>query len=258
MIYKWKCPTKIPILTTTDGGIYMNIDKILEYQKVDMEFMKLEDEMRTSDVAKKLIAYQGERKRAVEEVKRLNSIAEELFGNFDTVNESYDKISKDIEEIQQNIGESAEDDMLDFYNKRLDQCIALLDSYEKELNRIITELSRAKSTFESEMDNANKAAALEKNYLGKFEEMKKEKMGQAKVIDAKRKEIAKDVDEELMKVYLDGKKRGKRPVFVPYLADNHACSCGVEVSAEVRDKMENGTLYCECPNCGRIMYNRAK
>ncbi len=234
----------------------MNIDKILEYQKVDMEFMKLEDEMRTSDIAKKLIAYQGERKRAVEEVKRLNLIAEELFGNFENVSSSYEKITKEIDEIQKNIGESTADDILDFYSKRLDQCVALLDGHEKELDRIITELSRAKSTFEAEMENANKAAALEKTYMVKFEEMKKSKMEDAKRIDAERKEIAKQVDEELMRIYLDYKKRGKRPVFVPYLAESHACSCGVEVNAGVRGKMDNGELYCECPNCGRIMYNK--
>ncbi len=234
----------------------MNIDKILEYQKVDMEFMKLEDEMRTSDIAKKLIAYQGERKRAVEEVKRLNVIAEELFGNFEIVSSSYEKITKEIDEIQKNIGDSTADDMLDFYSKRLDQCVAMLDGYEKELDRIITELSRAKSTFETEMDTANKAATLEKSYIVKFEEMKKSKMEDAKRIDSERKEIAKQVDEELMRIYLDTKKRGKRPVFVPYITENHACSCGVEVNAGVRDKMENGAPYCECPNCGRIMYNK--
>ncbi|MGN0771820.1 MAG: hypothetical protein ACI4MI_04475 [Christensenellales bacterium] len=234
----------------------MNIDKILEYQKVDMEFIKLEEDMRKSEEYQKYFAYQNERKRAVEEVKRLNSIAEQAFADFATADSQYQEAVKEVEELSKHINENTSDDELEYYGKQLDKYAAIVDGYEKDLSRLKSELGQIQSQFKTEMDNASKAGSLEKTYAAKFDMLRKSKMPLAKELDDKKKAIAKEVDAKLMEVYNDARKRGKKPVFVPYNKEGHACACGIEVDTNIRDKMDAGALFMECPNCGRIMYNK--
>lgn len=234
----------------------MNIDKILEYQKVDMEFIKLEENMRKSEEYQKYLAYQNERKRAVEEVIRLNSITEEAFSSFAGVDAQYQEAVKEIEELSKHVNDNAQDDELDYYSKQLDKYTTVIENYEKELSRLKAELGQIQSKFKAEMDSASKAGALEKSYADKFNKLRESKMAIAKELDVKKKAIAKDVDPQLMAIYLDARKRGKKPVFVPYNKEGHACACGIEVDTNIRDKMDAGVPYIECPNCGRIMYNK--
>ena len=46
----------------------MSIDKMLKYQETDMRLIKLENELKNSECAKKMIFFQSETKKALETI----------------------------------------------------------------------------------------------------------------------------------------------------------------------------------------------
>ena len=223
------------------------IEKMLDYQAVDKQYTDLNENLRNSEVAVKYSQYQGERKRAIEEVARINTITEDLYKQFDVIAEQYKDVQNQIEEISSCLDNDADNsDGIDYYVKQLEKYDSKINELQNQVDQLMNDLRKKGYEYKAEMENANKAAQLEKKYQSLFVELRDKNMETAKNLQSQLKTLkAAITDEDLFKAYQEAKKRGIKRVLVPYRqsAELHVCGgCGVEVNVNVREKFESGAV----------------
>ena len=95
----------------------MSIEKILKYQEVDMKLFKLENELKTSEPAKKMIFYQNATKQSLDTLTRLNESAEVAMENIKKSMATLAEIDKQIEEIATGDLSDCDEKQLDYFAK---------------------------------------------------------------------------------------------------------------------------------------------
>ncbi|MDE7216251.1 MAG: hypothetical protein K2O08_05540 [Clostridia bacterium] len=234
----------------------MSIEKILKYQEVDMKLFKLENELKTSDPAKKMIFYQNATKQSYDTLTRLNESAEAAMENIKKNMSALVEINKQIEEIAGGDLPDCDEKQLDYFAKQLEKLEQRADELEKEISRINKELSETNSKYKKEYEQAGKSSKSYRVYTEEFNNLKKEKSVEASEILRELKDLEKDLNVALFDNYKKVKANKKRPVFVPFIKPSSCGGCGMEVASDIIDKLSEGLKIQECPNCGRIIYNK--
>ncbi|MDE5756534.1 MAG: hypothetical protein K2I23_05525 [Clostridia bacterium] len=233
----------------------MSIEKMLKYQETDMRLIKLENELKNSDCAKKMIAYQSATKKSFDTLTSMNDVAK---NNMDTVSKykaKYEEITKQIDEISKEVMTESDDKQLEYYSKQLEKLSQSLEDMEREIARAGRELSDAGYRYGKEYEQAAKSSAGYRRYSDEFGKLKKEKAVEANDIMKELKGMEGGLDRELLDKYKKI-RASKRPVFVPFHNPNICGGCGMEVAQDVINKLGEGRKIQECPNCGRIIYNK--
>ena len=104
----------------------MSIEKMLKYQETDMRLIKLENELKNSECAKKMIAFQSATKKSFDTLTSMNDLAK---NNMDTIvkyKTRYDDIIKQIDEISNEIVKESDDKQLEYYAKQLEKLLNLV------------------------------------------------------------------------------------------------------------------------------------
>ncbi|MDE6189944.1 MAG: hypothetical protein K2G37_06690 [Clostridia bacterium] len=234
----------------------MSIEKILNYQEVDMKLFKLENELKNSDSAKKMLFYQNATKTSYETLTRLNEAAEAAMENVKKNLSALEEINKQIEEIAGGDLPDLDEKQLDYFAKQLEKLEQRADELDKEINRLNRDLSDANAKYKKEYEQAGKSSKNYRVYSEEFNNLKKEKSVEAGSIMKELKDLEKDINPALMERYKKVKANKKRPVFVPF---NKPCSCGgcgMEIASDIIDKLSVGLGIEECPNCGRLIYSK--
>ena len=78
-------------------------------------------------------------------------------------------------------------------------------------------------------------------------------MEKAKPIARQLQAIKKELDEAMLKKYLELRNAKKMPAFVVYNAGNCG-ACGMDIAIEVGRKLNKSGDMAECPHCGRIVF----
>ena len=233
----------------------MSIEKMLKYQETDMRLIKLENELKNSECAKKMIAFQSATKKSFDTLTSMNDLAK---NNMDTIvkyKTRYDDIIKQIDEISNEIVKESDDKQLEYYAKQLEKLFQSLEDMEKEIARTVKDLSDAGYRYGKEYEQAGKSSAGFRRYTEEFNKLKKEKAVEANDIIKELKNMEVTLDRELLDKYKKI-RASKRPVFVPFHKPNICGGCGMEVAQDVINKLGEGRKIQECPNCGRIIYNQ--
>ena len=233
----------------------MSIEKMLKYQETDMRLIKLENELKNSECAKKMIYFQGETKKSFDTLTSMNDVAKNNMDTIAKLKSKYDEICKQVEEISGEVLTESDEKQLDYYSKQLEKLYQNIDDMEKELSRSRKELADAGYKYTKEYEQAGKSSASFRRYSEEFNNLKKEKAVDANAI---MKEL-RAMEVELDKALLDKYKKiraSKRPVFVQFVKPNICGGCGMEVAQDVINKLGEGRRIQECPNCGRIIYNK--
>ncbi|MDE5990023.1 MAG: hypothetical protein K2H36_00380 [Clostridia bacterium] len=234
----------------------MSIEKILKYQEVDMKLFKLENELKTSEPAKKMIFYQNATKQSYETLTRLNEIAETAMENIKKNMSALAEIDKQIEEIATGDLPDCDEKQLDYFAKQLEKLEQQADDLEREMSRINKELSETNSKYKKEYEQAGKSSKSYRAYTEEFNNLKKEKSVEAGEIMRELKDLEKDINTLLLDKYKKVKANKKRPVFVPFIKPCSCGGCGMEIASDIIDKLSEGLKIQDCPNCGRIIYNK--
>ena len=233
----------------------MSIEKILKYQETDMRLIKLENELKNSECAKKMIYFQGETKKSFDTLTSMNDLAKSNMDTFVKYKSKFDEICKQIDEISNEILQESDEKQLEYYSKQLEKLLQSVEEMEKELARMRKELSDAGYKFTKEYEQASKSSASFRKYSAEFNDLKKAKSGDAGAIMKELKEMETSLDRELLDRYKKI-RASKRPVFVQFVKPNICGGCGMEVAQDVINKLGEGRKIQDCPNCGRIIYNK--
>ena len=233
----------------------MSIDKMLKYQETDMRLIKLENELKNSECAKKMIYFQSETKKSFDTLTSMNDLAKSNMDSITKLKSKYDEICKQVEEISGEVLQESDEKQLDYYSKQLEKLYQSIDDMEREWSRTRKELADAGYKYGKEYEQAAKSSAGYRKYTEEFNNLKKEKSVDASAIMKELKTMEVDLDRELLDKYKKI-RASKRPVFVQFHKPNICGGCGMEVAQDVINKLGEGRKIQECPNCGRIIYNK--
>ncbi len=234
----------------------MSIDKILQYQEADMKLIKLENELKSSDTAKKMIYFQNATKQSFDALTRMNENAESDIECVKKMMAAFEEVSKQIDEITSDDIADCDEKQLEYYSKQLEKLEQKLDEIERETSRCNKELSDLNVKQRKEYEQAGNSSKSYRKYTEDFNALKKEKSVEAGAIMKELKDLEKGVDIELLDRYKKVRANKKRPVFVPFIKPSSCGGCGMEIASDIINKLGEGRKIQECPNCGRIIYNK--
>ncbi len=226
------------------------IKKLLAYQAADVAVDEAEKKVKTSKARKTANLMKQRYELAVEERKKLIASRDEAEESVASMAAEIDKLASladvdrakdapedvaalkkliaEIDKISQNL-KKAED--------KLNQINSLVAANEKKINEYAAVANKAKEEF-----NANKA---------EYEEIYAQAKPEIDALAAEREKVKADVDKTLLAKYLSLKKNKITPT-AP-LTNSRCGGCHMEMPAfAVSNATKNG--YCECENCGRIIY----
>lgn len=231
----------------------MQLNKILEYQKIDMNVYNLEKEFRKSNEVKGLKLIQQKYKEKKDILEQITKEANELMNAFQKNTQKISELDTLENYVHDDISKINDLSELDLYNKSLIKYEECVSSIDREINRTVKRLLEIKS-------EAQKLYDIIKDLGVKYLSQKKaheEKQAEVKKLATpyllQLKEMQETIEAEVLKKYYALRNEKKMPAFVEY-SDGNCTGCGLEISIEVNTKLLKKGDYAECPECRRIVY----
>lgn len=236
----------------------MDLQKILEYQKIDSQIYQFEVKLKNSDVAKKYATAMKAYKNKNEDMIKSIRDADEIAILVDRHRQTYKKINDEINDLINEIDSFEELKEIDKYEKKIAQ-------YQKDLLNIEHELTKLAKKMDDCIKNSqeclNNLANLEKNIKlcqVAIQELKNSMLNEVKQLKSKMEDLKKDIPKDIIEKYTSIRKGGKMPVLVECSDNFNSCTgCGMDVPNNLQTKLRDGEIV-ECPNCGRMIYSNKK
>ena len=231
----------------------MSVQKILEYQQIDLNIYKKEKDFAQSNEMKRMVLCKEEVKNKRE---MLDSLVKEL-------NKCYTLLStleKKLDEEDSNRS-SFETDFSDYTDiKDFERYEKSLTKYEENISAIVKDIQKNVKRI-SEINESNKKINEQisklvvdfNNAKALTEEKRKALFLEAVPFAKKLKELEPEIEEKYLKKYKELRAKKKMPAFVPY-NEGSCMGCGIGIEVEVGKQMINQFDCAECPHCGRIVY----
>ena len=231
----------------------MSIQKMLEYQEIDMRLVRLESGLKSSECAQRMMQSQAATKKSIDTLTSYNDIAKSDMDLVKKIMAKFGEMVKQVEELVDKNMKDCDEKQLDYCSKQIEKLNQSLEEFEKEVAKINRELADASFKKNKEFEQASKAMSAYKRSTEEFNALKQSKSAEAGEIMKELKAKESGVD----KVLLDKYKKiraTKRPVFVPFRVPSSCGGCGMDIAGDIVNKLDEGRHIQECPNCGRIIY----
>lgn len=231
----------------------MELAKMIQYQKIDMDLYRLEKEYSQSKEIERVYRC---KKMFDEKKEALVKLAKELDDSFAQIAKFDEKItaSTAADDIAKIAPETATDETaLSDLDKEFSVLEEEITSLSRDVNRILKKINEI--GFDNKRIN-DEMAAINNDYKATnaaLEKKKADMLEKAKPIAAKLKALLPELDEGAFNKYKELRKAKKMPAFVVYHEGNCG-GCGMDISIEVGKKLVKGGDLAECPHCGRVVY----
>lgn len=225
--------------------------ELLEYQKVDGELRKIEQEISASEErkkyiqAKKFMEAAGEKleaqdKRACE----LKTLAEKLTEEFEEINKTIGEYS-DLDEMVENGGD------ISFYKKNVQSLADRLRAMKGELSKLMLEIESAVEDYRKMKKQTIAMQKQYKEFSEKFKEVKNARAEEVKAISQKLEKISSKIPPEILSRYQAKRRERIFPVVAPLT--NGRCICGMDFAIAQQGALSGGGIV-ECEHCHRFIY----
>ena len=216
----------------------MDFTKLLEYQKVDLEYKKLNDEIVGNKDYKTMKAKKEEFNAAKQAVGEAEALAESVMNAYNGALE-YMKANAD----------------------KIEAVVARLTAgelNEEKAAALKANADKAIADFTEAQKTGKTARTVYADSKAKYEEFKKGKEQEYEKIKNRLAELQKTVEPKVFEVYKQITAEGKYPAFVPAIGDDAspACgACGMGLSGTAKSDLKNQG-YCRCETCRRIIFKQ--
>ncbi len=227
---------------------------LLEYQKVDADLRKIEQEISASEERKKYVQAKKFMETAAEKLEAQDKRAVDLKRAAQNLTARYLDIKKTISEydaIEEHVDGSG--DVVSYYKRSAQSLADNLRALKGEINKLIAEISSACEEYDKMKKQTIAMQKQYKEYSEKFKEVKNSHADEAAEINARLQAIEKKIDPDIMAKYKQKRKEKIFPVLVP-LTDNR-CVCRMEFAIAQQSKLEGGNVI-ECEHCRRFVYKQ--
>ncbi len=225
--------------------------ELLEYQKVDGELRKIEQEVAASEERKKYIQAKKFMETAGEKLEAQDKRARELKALFEKLTEEFGEIERaiaeyaDLDELVENGGDIA------FYKKNVQSLADRLRAMKGELTRLASDIENASEEYKKMKKQTISMQKQYKEYNEKFKEVKNSRADEVKEINARLEAIGAKIPPEILERY-KAKRRDKIfPVVVPL--NGEFCICGRDFPLAQQGRLSGGGVV-ECEHCHRFIY----
>ena len=226
----------------------MELEKILRYQKIDMQVYKIEKDylqMKEIENMKRILkTYAGKNN----DLKQLESNLNDAFVEVKDLSDKIDAlVAEKLQKVNLDdlIDEQTLNEMFKLISKYDEEVVALTKQADKAI-KAISDINFENKRLNDEITSLNKEYALNEN-------MKKKKEAEmAETLRPLSVEL-NTFDKATFEKYSALRKARRMPAFVPYL-DGNCGACGMDVKIEVDKKLLKVGDVAECPHCGRIIY----
>ena len=235
----------------------MNLEALLKYQKADLEYKKLNDEVKNDPNYKKMKdskeAYNAAKQKGIDS----EAAAESVLAQYDSALAFMNENAKRVEELCVKISAgqlSAEEEAKAV--AELEELKITFSEWEKKASQLKANAEKALSEYATAQKGGKTARAEYETAKAKYEEFKKSKEGGLAELKSKRDALASGVDEKLMGIYKQLTGEGKYPAFVAQLGDEKFPTCGAcgMMLSDTAKRDLNANGYCRCETCHRIIY----
>jgi len=231
----------------------MNIESILNYQKMDENLYKVEQKLVNSSYRKKANELAQVAKKAQATSMELEAEADKLIADIDEIKKNYKSNKVKADELLNMSLENMSMEDLDKFAATKTKVVSNLSVLEKMLqknaesiNRILSEFNKTKKMYEQ----AREQYALCKQKID--EETKVLEPEKAKIA-AELSKFEKEVDPKLLAEYKKKRADNIFPVVVPLENNNFCGRCRMELpKVEIARIKDIGVITCE--HCKRLVY----
>ena len=228
------------------------IEQLLKYQAEDSKLLKIEREAANSEEWKNYSQTKSFLTKAPEKLDAMDAKALEMTAKVEQLKKKFDEIEetlKDFENIDELVEEGAD---ISFYKKNATQITDKLKSIKSEINALVKSIKEADEEYKALKKKTIATQKQNAEYAAVYQEYKKTKLAEMEGIKAGLKQLAKDIEPEVLKRY--EAKRSERIFPIICAVNNYRCSkCGMELSILGKEKIESGGVI-ECENCHRFLY----
>lgn len=230
----------------------MNIQPILDYQKLDSELFKIEKSIKESE--NKSIAG-----KMYEKIKQSQERSYKLEEKAGKILEEIEKIKKQFKIQEDKIAELEGKDMeklskediakIESIKDKLAQNLVKLEDYlthlAENINGVLAEFNKTIKEFNQSKAQYSECKEKYDKEVGEIESDKKE-------ITSKLTALAKEIDVKVMEAYSKRRKQNIFPVVVP-LKGNCCGGCHMELPYAQISELERAGIF-SCEHCHRLIY----
>lgn len=232
----------------------MDLSKILEYQKLDGQLVKIERQIKNNENKKTANKMHENMKEAQNKSVKLEEKAGQLLAEIDKVKKQF-KVQKD------KMKEFTSKDLSSLSKEEIDKLSGLKDKLAQNLNILDRNLTALAESVNAVLSDFNKTIKIFNSCKEQFAKSKSAYENEVKAVEASQKELqdklatlAKGIDAKVMDAYNKRRKENIFPIVVP-IVNNSCGGCHIELPYANISKLENdGILTCE--HCHRIIYKQ--
>lgn len=228
------------------------MNKILEYQKLDAEKLKIEKSLGNIEerqIMNKMIAFV---KDAQNKSLQIEQSSKKLIEDYENLRKSYDSNTSNIEKLTKTTVKTMSKEELDDCLKRVNALSSELFMIERNIGILIQKINEKLKEFEATKNSAGKARAKHKEAKAKYDAKVAELQPKISEIENKLSKMEKEIPAEILTKYKGLKNDGIFPILVP-LQDKSCGGCRMEIPSKILDKLKNSDVI-QCEHCRRIIY----
>ena len=230
----------------------MSAQKLLEYQKIDMNIYKIERAYQQSDEMRRLAQCKAEVKNKRDSLNNLVTELDKCYAMLSALEGKLNEIIEEGKTLDTDFSDFAEIKDYDKYEKDLAKHEENVSNINKDIVKTIRRIAEINDANAQTNDLITKLVAKFDVLKQDAERKRQESLKGAIPYAKKLKELEPEIDETLMKRYKEIRQK-KMPVLVPY-SDESCLGCGINIKLEVENSLINLFDIAECPHCGRMVY----
>ena len=237
----------------------MDFSKLLEYQKVDLEFKKLNDEIVKNKDYKTMKAKKDEFNAAKQAVGESEALADSVMNAYNGALEYLKANAAKIEAIVAKlIGGELDEEAEKTAVEELETLKNALGEWEKKAAALKSNADKAIADYTEAQKTGKTAREVYAKAKAQYEAFKQGKEKEYEALKSRLGELQKNVEPKVFEVYKQITAEGKYPAFVPVMGDDAspACgACGMGLSGTAKNDLKNQG-YCRCETCRRIIFKQ--
>ena len=229
------------------------LSELLEYQTVDAQLRKIEQEVSSSEENKKYAQANKFMKSAPERFEAQDRRAAELAALREDLIRRAEDITRQIAEYSELDEMVEEGGDVSFYKKNAQALLDRLRALKGEMQKLHSDIDATVEEYERFKKQGAAMQKQYKEYKVRRDELVASRKEEANALQARLKEIAARIPPETLKKYLQKRKENIFPIVVPL--NGSMCVCGMDFPLALRDRLAGGNVV-ECEHCRRFVYKK--
>ena len=229
------------------------LSELLEYQTVDAQLRKIEQEVSSSEENKKYAQANKFMKSAPERFEAQDRRAAELAALREDLIRRAEDITRQIAEYSELDEMVEEGGDVSFYKKNAQALLDRLRALKGEMQKLNSDIAATVEEYERFKKQGAAMQKQYKEYKVRRDELVASRKEEANALQAHLKEIAARIPPETLKKYLQKRKENIFPIVVPL--NGSMCVCGMDFPLALRDRLAGGNVV-ECEHCRRFVYKK--